>query len=462
MGKKLVYGCWMITALALGCSTPHVPDGPSCEQSKQRLVEVLGQLPEGTLSTPAKVELATSAFAGAYKKGPILEIAEPQLRLDGELLAGESRAQRAQSLAASLSQIGQQQSADTLVVAAAHDTDVRTLHDYLQAVPQQMQLRLMFNTPPLQSKQADQLQAELDLPDQVLAERDPAKRRELLARGYDEYSSCAAIDSTVASTSGLNSAERWSKLLPGMRQAVPSCACEQMQSDGLRRLLSAEQRAGSVGVGTVTAGFLRDWRCRASMPLASIQQLLDDIEEFDSEFSGNWREDALVFDQVVTDERLLVYLCKAMPGDVLASMQREGQTMYWKAADNSCQAWRFEQLARGAPMGTWRQVGGDLALHYRQAANDIRLFGPVTDPKSLPTDEQRWACDQSLHMESVDETSVTLDDHARWFFSEEACRTAPAARTDVKSCVSRLANGLPLAEPAAEAPEAGGKPAPAP
>lgn len=436
---------WALACVAVLLSTacraarPAESDGLSCEEGKAKLIEVLEQLPSEQVSTPTQVDLPTSAFAGAYRSGILIELAEPELRLNGVEIIGENREERVAGLRQALANVlpndwsnsspnSSPNGADTpLSLGVRHDTDMRTLHDYLRGVPAGLPIRLLFNTPPLQGDQSDPLSGELELPDQVLAELDPAKRLTLLRQGYAEYSTCPGVDAAAASVADQSAAERWPSLRPALLAALPACPCEQLQAGPLRRLLAAEQRAGSLGVGSVTAAFLRDWRCRASMPLASVQQLLDDIEEFDSEFSGDWQEDALVFDQVVTDERLLVYMCQAMPGDVAASLQRSGVSLYWKlpGPGSSCQAWRFEQLARGAPMGSLRMQEGPVRFHYRQAGNDVRLFGPVHD-ESLPTEQRLWPCDHNLHLDSVDHQSISLSNGGQWFFSEEACLEAPA------------------------------------
>jgi hypothetical protein len=183
-----------------------------------------------------------------------------------------------------------------------------------------------------------------------------------------------------------------------------------------------------------------------------MQQLLDEIDEFDAEFSGDWKEDALVFEQVVTDERLLNYLCVALPGETLAALQRKSATVYWRAeGSSSCQAWRFEQLSRGAPMGTWRRVNPELpplAIHYRQGAEEIRLFGPAASG-TTPTDAGPWMCNQDVKMSGIEPHSIQLEGGGTWFMDEASCKAAPVTSA-MPGCIGRLAAGLPI--PAAVAP----------
>jgi hypothetical protein len=99
-------------------------------------------------------------------------------------------------------------------------------------------------------------------------------------------------------------------------------------------------------------------------------------------------------------------------------------------------------LARGAPLGTWRRTDPELAplaLHYRQGAEDLRVFGPVTDPKSRATDEGPWSCDQNFHMLDQDTESIGLEGGGRWYFDAPACERAPVEAASFGGCVSALA-----------------------
>src|SRR5690606_14731597 len=122
-------------------------------------------------------------------------------------------------------------------------------------------------------------------------------------------------------------------------------------------------------------------------------------------------------------------------------LQRARATVYWRVpADPSCQAWTFEPLSSGAPMGTWKRAGSEpLALHYWQGAEQLRLFGPA-ETKSKPTDKRSWACDQNLDMVGIDDSSIALE-QGRWYFSEAACERAAAEQAALPGCVGRLAAG---------------------
>jgi hypothetical protein len=226
--------------------------------------------------------------------------------------------------------------------------------------------------------------------------------------------------------------------------------------------VAAEQRAGAMAFGSLPISFLRDERCGASMPLRSIQKLLKQVEAFDAEFAGNWQEDALAFDRVLTDERLLNYFCDALPGETLASLQRARASVYWRVAPGApCEAWQFEPLSPGTPMGNWKRrhpsSAPPLALHYWQGSEEIRVYGPQTQG-SRATDERSWACNQNLKMTGVDAHGITLE-KGRWYFSEATCNAGNASEALVPGCVGQLLAGAPLT---AETGASGGAPAPAP
>jgi hypothetical protein len=83
----------------------------------------------------------------------------------------------------------------------------------------------------------------------------------------------------------------------------------------------------------------------------------------------------------------------------------------------------------------------DLAFHYRQAAEQIRVFGPASaEPASRPTDSAEWACDQTFRLKGIDERSIQLES-GRWFYDEATCRKADAASVPPPGCVATLASG---------------------
>jgi hypothetical protein len=239
--------------------------------------------------------------------------------------------------------------------------------------------------------------------------------------------------------------QRWPALRSALLQALPSCQCNQLDAAGLRELVLAEQRAGAAAVGSLPFEFMRDERCGASFGLSPVQKVVQEIESFDEKFAGAYADEALAFDQVVTNERLLNYLCQALPGETLASLQRERRTFYWKVPGfPHCQAWQFEPAAPGSPMGTWRRRGEHgqlpLAVHYWQGAEEIRLYGPLPDDTSKPTDERNWSCDQDFRMRGIDGQSIELET-GRWFFEAEACERASDAQATFPGCVTALAGG---------------------
>lgn len=440
------------SSLGTACRTgaANSAEGPTCEERKAALVDVLKKLPHETLAAPISVTLPASTLRGVFGKGSILQLSEASIILDGKSVAGNSRTEQLAELGARLAALpktqekGSKSALPRLYIAAARDLDVRTLHETLRVVPTTFELRLLFAVPPVP---IDAEPDDHELPARVLAERDMKTRHALARQGYEEYSDCEFVDKAAASVVGLNDSERWPRLQQAMLGAVPRCECDDLDADGLRLLLAAEQRAGTVALASVPMAFLRDQRCTASMPLRSMQQVLDDIDEFDAEFSGDWQNEELHFEDVVTNDRLLNSLCVAMPGDTLASLQRERATLYLRAPGaSSCQAWQLEPIARGAPMGTWRRVEPNLpplAMHYRQAAEEVRLFGPATSAESRATDEGPWPCDQDFHLVDQDSSSVSLEKGGAWFYDRASCEQSPANKAHFDGCVAAMAGGAP-------------------
>ena len=441
----------LATLLAGGCragaAAPLGPQGAegACETGKQELLSVLERLPNRPLASSVEVELPRAALGGSLGAGSVLEISKERVRFDGEEVAGESIRARLRNLEPRLASLSTNAEATpTVYIAASKETDVRTLRQYLAMVPRAFRLRLIFGAPPL-PVESDTEQSGHELAARLLAERNPEKRHELAKIGYQKFAECSTIREAAAKAEGMSGSTRWPALQGAMQSAVRSCPCDSFDAGSLKQLLVAEQRAGSMAFGALPISFLRDERCGASMPLRSLQKLLGQIEQFDAEFSGDWQRDALEFDRVLTDERLLNYFCDALPGETLAALAKERATLYWRATqEGPCQAWMFEPLSPGAPMGTWRRrtatgQAQELALHYWQGAEEIRMFGPELG-RSKPTDERTWACDQTLRMVGVDETSIELE-AGRWFFTESACRQAPAAGALLPGCVGRLVAG---------------------
>jgi hypothetical protein len=104
------------------------------------------------------------------------------------------------------------------------------------------------------------------------------------------------------------------------------------------------------------------------MPLRSLARLLEQIEEFDAEFAGRYGDDAIRFETVVTNDRLLVQFCDALPGETLAALEKSRRTVWMRLASGACEGFTFEPLSPGAPMGTLRRTqpasAAPLAFHY--------------------------------------------------------------------------------------------------
>lgn len=447
--------------VALGCSArsraPHAGGeaGTDCETGRQELVSLLKRLPDRAVASSVQVPLPEAALGGALGSGPVLEVDHAFAKLDGKALTGTTTGERAASLGRLVPTLTDQLSktasnastrgALTLYVAAAGDVDVRTLRQYLEVLPPTIELRLLFTAPSL-AVSSDAEQDAHELAARLLAERDPSARRELARQGYRRFADCEGVHQAVDAADEAGSDERWPKLRSGLLQAVQQCSCDSLDAGSLKHLVAAEQRAGAMAFGSLPLSFLRDRRCEASMPLRSMQKLLKQVEDFDAEFAGDWQNDALSFERVITDERLLNYFCDALPGETLAALQRAKKTVYWRvSASAKCEGWRFKPLSPGTPMGTWQRSEttekAPLALHYWQGAEEIRLYGPqVGDSK--PTDKGPWQCDQNLRMTGVDAQGITLE-QGRWYFEETDCSNAPPTLGLLPGCVGGLVAGDP-------------------
>jgi hypothetical protein len=332
-----------------------------------------------------------------------------------------------------------------LYVAAGPDLDVQTLRAFLVHVPDFVELRLLVRTPPAKEvRDRGATAAARQLASKILLESNPGARKRLADEGYGVFADCGAFTTAATSVSETDPKKRWPALRSAIEGALPACDCKSLDTASLRLLVSAEQRAGAASLGWVPLSFLRDERCDATMPLRAIKKLVRQIEAFDEEFSAGVDRDALRFGDVVENDRLRVYFCDSLPGEELAAKARTHATLYFRApGSEACQAWAFDPLALGTPMGTMRRAGqSPLAFHYWQAAEELRVFGPV-DPASpsKPTDSRSWACDETLHLTGVDSNSIQLD-AGRWFYGEAACqRTREEPRT--AGCFSSRAATAP-------------------
>jgi hypothetical protein len=452
IGLLAVVGC------APGAATEPrvVTSAVECQATHDSLLRLVEALPPEGFAERGRPDLPTAALGGVLGDGLVVDAAPSGILLDGQTIEGDTTARRLAALRQRLDELlgagddaEQVSHAKRVYLATPADTDVGTLRSYLGAIPRGMHAHLLFEAPPLdEGGQASQWSR---WPARLWRTRDPALRRQLAEQAYAELTTCAAV-LEAATAAGPNAAtERWPALRAALLEAIPRCRCDEVQSPELRQLVIAEQRAGAASLGSVPLDFVRDERCGASLFYSSTQRLLGDIEAFDEEFSGQYGTDAVSFEQVVTNERLLNYLCKALPGETLSALQRARHTIFWRVPGvEECQAWQLDPLMPGSPMGTWRQIVGDadeaVAVHYRQGAEEIRLFGPLTSATSKPTDEGDWACDQNVRMRQVDAESIHLE-RGRWFFTESACRQAPRAQSEVSGCVADLAAGKIPAPP---------------
>jgi len=425
---------------------------PVCEERKQAFVSFLARLPERSVGAPSRIDLPESSLGAVPGTAPVLELTQSHASIEGQALAGGTVAERARAFAAWLSQHPLGDGA-SLYVAAARDTDVRTLREYLRSVPDAVELRLLVGTVAAPKAPKDAATPEGDYAARVLSERNPEARRAIAEAGYAELSGCPELERAVLSVSNLEPRTRWPALRAALTDAAPRCACSELDTRRLEPLIAAEQRAGASSLGLVPAGFLRDERCGASMPLRSVGKLVQQMERFDREFAGEFREGAVEFNDVLANERLLNFFCGALPGETLAARARDRATVYFKRSAGGCEGWRFEPLSPGAPMGTLRRVSGPdpsaLSVHYWQGAEELRLFGPAPDASSKPTDSRQWTCDQNAKLESVDARSVGFET-GRWYFDETACQKASPTEPPLPGCFSTLgadAANTPVAPP---------------
>jgi hypothetical protein len=448
--SEAVWSAACAALLALACQTgtgsrAAVAESPeTCQANQTRLIQLLESLPDKGLAVRGRADLPVASLAGVIGSGPVVDLGDDALLLDGAALPGADTAARLTELESRLRAAGGAGVGQSLLyLAVPASTDARTLRKYLRAIPRAFDVHLVFQAPAqsLASAQpssvAERLRSEPDLP----------KRQEIARAAYAELARCPELLAAVDGVAAGDPSQRWPALRSALLTALPSCQCAQLDTAGLRDLLLAEQRAGAAAVGSVPFEFMRDERCGASFGLNPVQRVLQDIESFDEKFAGSYAAEALSFDQVVTNERLLNYLCQALPGETLAALQRERRTFFWKVPGHRhCQAWQFEPAAPGSPMGTWRRRAEHgqlpLAVHYWQGAEEIRLYGPVPDTGSQPTDERSWSCDQDFRMRGVSADSIELE-RGRWFFEADACEKSSDDQAAFPGCVTALAGGPP-------------------
>jgi hypothetical protein len=438
---------------------PTSGDTPeACEARRTELIAFVKELPERALGADLRADLPVTTLGAAPGTGPVLVMAEDSLAFDGESMTRERWAARATELPPKSS----------LYVAAAPDVTIRTLRARVEPVPAGVDLKLLIKS----AGKAPALAADPNVPEgarelagRLLQESDPAAQKALAERGYSEFSSCAPLKSALGAVGPRPPRERWPALKQAFGAALPGCSCESLDAPALRALLAAEQRAGTATLAVLPLSFVRDERCDASMGLRSVKKLLAQMEKFDADNAGTWSDDALRFEQVITNDRLRERFCDALPGETLAALEKAKRTLYFRVAGPElCQAWKFEPLAPGAPMGTLRRAEPDpsgstpAALHYWQAAEELDLFGPVEE-KSKPTDEREWPCRSRYRMTGIDADSITLES-GRWFFTQASCQKAPPEAVAPPSCGTPTA--IPPVGSATPAAGTGGAPAAAP
>lgn len=430
-----------------GSSVPPQPESAqTCEQRRGEFVAYVASLSPRPVVSPTSVELTVSTLGRIPGAGPVLEISPGAMVIDGAPVSERddtTRVRRFSEWAASAfagdAPIPEKGSAarassggPVLYVAAGPDLDVHTLRTFLLHVPDFVELRLLVRTPPATAiGDRGATAAARQLASKILLESNPVERKRLADEGYGTFADCGAFTTAATSVAETDPKKRWPVLRSALESALPACNCKALDTASLRLLVSAEQRAGAATLGWVPLSFLRDERCDATMPLRAIKKLVRQIEAFDEEFSAGVDRDALRFGDVVENDRLRVYFCDPLPGEELAAKARTHATLYFRApGSDACQAWTFDPMALGTPMGTMRRGGqSPLAFHYWQAAEELRVFGPVDAASpSKPTDTRAWACDETLHLTGVDSSSIQLD-AGRWFYGEGACqRTREAPR----------------------------------
>ena len=457
--------CALASALACGSSTPP-PEAPNhqtaqvCESQRTQLHGFVAADTDPGAHMEVRPDLPVALLGGVIGPGHALEVSADAVSLDGVRVPGQTEAARMGELQLRLEREhaaraappaparGAQPKAPALYLALGAQTDLRTVRRWLNAIPAEFRVYLVFRTPTEPVSGADGSVAILE---QMHTESDPAARKTIAEAGYARWARCPALLGAVNAVPAGTPGERWPALQSAVLQHLPGCECQEIDAVPLRDLLLAEQRAGAASLGAVPADFLRDERCGAALGLHPLQRVMKYIEAFDERHSGGYSEDALTFENVMTNELLLPHVCPALPGETLAALQRERRTFFWKVPGAAhCQAWQFEPLQPGSPMGTWRRLAESgaepLAVHYWQGAEEIRLYGPALADGSKPTDDHTWACSQEFKMKGVDATSIELE-QGRWFFEPSACERAGEQEAEFPGCIAALAG--PPAQPVA-------------
>lgn len=417
-----------------------------------RWIERLKATPDISRPKGTRADLPRASLGGVLGTGTWVEIRDDGIKVDDEAMAGESQEERLGALQARLAptqaaggDAGAPQPRAPLYLSIAATTDIRTLRTYLRSIPGTLEVKLVYQMPPSDDAKAPSPELE-----RLTAEPDFATRQKLARTAYASATRCETLLDAISRVEPTDAPSRWKGLRTALIESLPKCDCRDVDALAMRERLLYERRRGAVTLGSLPFDFIRDERCGASLGLSPLQDVVKEIQTFDEKFSSTQQGDELVFEPVLTEEQLVVYVCRALPGETLAALQRERRTFYWRVSGSSeCQAWQFEPREPGSPMGIWRrqspESGAPLAVHYVQAAEEVRLSGPVTDD-AVAGQEQSWPCTQDFRLRGVDEHSIELD-VGRWYFEREACREASAEAAEFPGCVASLASKSEPAKP---------------
>jgi hypothetical protein len=450
----MVIGAAVVSALTAchaqggATATTNAPeDAATCAARERGFSEFVAALPGRPVQSPTHVAIPDSTLGSAPGSGPLVEISSTELFLDGTRISEPTLAERVRRFnewldsgaGQSTTQSASGSSAPSvraLYVAASADLDVQTLRAFVGRVPRTFDLRLLVHVPAVPKAPGDAPVAARELARQLLVEPDPKRRTDLATSGWSQFSGCPAIDAAEQSASTGAPEGRWSRLQAALLSAIPHCDCRRLDTTSLRLLVSAEQRAGVATLGWLPLSFIRDERCDASMALRAMKKLVRQIEAFDAEFSGGFRDDAMSFDDVLVNDRLRVSFCDALPGETLAAKQRQHATLYLRGAGGDCEGWTFEPEAPGAPMGTWtRTAGGEpMSYYYWQAAEDLRVYGPADKKVSAKASAAHdFACEATVRLTGIDDDAI-VSEKGRWFFDAAACRRSSEQAASLDVC----------------------------
>jgi hypothetical protein len=475
-GRWSLAGAQLVVVIAAGSVLPScggsAPPANSTSASSAQSCEVIipdwiahvKAAPDIPKEEHGRGDLPVATIGGVVGKGRRVDIRPDAVLLDGEALPGDTAPKRLAALEAKLAggagageaSVGQPH--PTLYLSVNALTDVRSLRMILQAVPTTFDVQLLIQAPGADTSSPAAAQLS-----QLPFERDPDARTQLAHSAYAQATTCAhLLDALTAVPPGTPQA-RWSRLRTVLIDKLPSCDCHDVNPTVMRELLAVERRVSAGTVGSLPLDFMRDARCGASLGQTPLQNVVKDIQLFDERYSATQQGEELVFESVLTNDRLVKHICQALPGETLASLQNENQTFYWRVPGVArCQPWQFQPRERKSPMGTWRYQGPDgqapLAVHYVQAAEEVTLSGPVTDERAEPGKDQHWACTQDFVLRGVDENSIELD-AGRWYFDEQACEAASPDTAQFPGCIATLASqaGEATEQPPAAQAKAGSK-----